>query len=157
MIKKILATPLKRQTHGKYTVLSKDLYIPCDCSDLKHTARVRFSAELEKVKDKVDDKGNKILYLVVSDDVYFEFNATECIDPEHDFVMHFDSPWDYIKWPFMRYYRRICAAWKILRGKPVYFCSDVLMDTQAAKELAKNIIKTALEFKAEGIPNGYKT
>jgi len=155
---KVLSSPIKRDTRGKYITLTKDLYITCDCSDPKHMARVRFCKEIEKTPGKVNDKGEKVFGVITCDDVYLEFNATECIDPSGEYAsFHFDSPWDYIKWPFIRYYRRFKAAWSLVRGKPVYFCSDILMDTKTALELVEKIMRTAFEFKAEGNPDGNKT
>ncbi|MBD3261060.1 MAG: hypothetical protein GF334_05160 [Candidatus Altiarchaeales archaeon] len=141
MSNKITVTPSeiesetwKRSEETLYT-LQKKLYVECSCEHSQHIARVMLQMEVTHPNDS--DRA-----YVSSDDVFFEFNLTEALDPAYD--TPFDcyvrqDPWEKMTRPFVRWYRRVKAALDLLRGKPVHFSTDLMLSFDGAQELAHRI------------------
>lgn len=115
------------------------IYVDCVCSDIRHIGRVVIERELEKSKN--NQESNK--WCITDDSVYLEFNATHCMDPDAENIYYARmGVWETIMLPFKRLAKRWRGAWNLIRGKEVYFSSDILMDHASARKLAKLIIET---------------
>ena len=134
----------RRQYKDDSVEHSRRIYIDCVCSSSEHMARVVIDRRIEN-NSKEPEK-----WYVVDNQVYLEFNVTHAIDPVDDkpFPLYQRlTSVEHLLAPFKRLLRRWEAAWQLLRGKEVYFCSDILMDHESARKLAEAIIETVDELK----------
>jgi len=129
----------REELSGGSVAHSCRIYVDCVCGCNDHTARIVFDKELRRSSEDP----NKLC--IVTNDVYFEFNVTKAIDPSSN------EPLGYIKErtvldrlfePLNRVYKRWQAAWRLIRGKEVYFSSDILMDYDSARQMANSILET---------------
>jgi len=142
----ITKSKIHRKECGKDSVQHKrNIFIDCVCGSSDHIGRVVITRDLEQDKRKPEVWHN------TDDSVYLEFNLTNALNPssivdENDPFFRKLTGIDYLLMPFKRWWKRIHAAWHLIRGKEVYFSSDILMNHNSARSLATAIIETIDEM-----------
>lgn len=126
----IVKSEIKREECSRSHVeFSRAIYVNCCCGDNRHVGRVMLAHTLNK----------EDLSFIVQDNVYLEFNVTKAIDPTPEYLPN-ENTWQYyFLRPIHKQWNRLKAAWSLIRGKEVYFSSDILLEYSSADKLASAI------------------
>jgi hypothetical protein len=120
------------------------------CNSLKHIARIIINKRIERGPE------DNSRWFISDDEVYLEFNATHAIDPSEDMfdINRVDKSRPSIirtlAGKLRRVLRRWSAAWRLILGKEVYFCSDIILDHNHARKFSECLIEALDEMKDVG-------